>query len=126
MAEPVRHASWSRDHLANERTLLAWLRTALAFMAFGMALAKLGVLLRVATVDHPEMAAQLPGGAVTEALGAGLVALGGVVGMLGTVRTWRWAREIDPTGPMPQRLSLLATSALTVGLGVALVLYLLL
>eukprot|EP01132_Coremiostelium_polycephalum_P004267 gene4267-5339_t len=34
--------SVARDHLANERTFLAWLRTALASIALGVALAKLG------------------------------------------------------------------------------------
>lgn len=32
-------ASQARDHLANERTYLAWLRTAIAVMALGLAIA---------------------------------------------------------------------------------------
>mmetsp|Transcript_24087 Transcript_24087/g.75825 ORF Transcript_24087/g.75825 Transcript_24087/m.75825 type:complete len:126 (-) Transcript_24087:248-625(-) len=32
--------STARDHLANERTFLAWLRTAIAILAFGLAFAR--------------------------------------------------------------------------------------
>ena len=34
------------DHLANERTFLAWVRTALAIMAFGFAVERVGLALR--------------------------------------------------------------------------------
>jgi putative membrane protein len=37
-----------RDHLAEERTLLAWIRTGLALMGFGFAVARFGA------VDRPE------------------------------------------------------------------------
>ncbi|MEV0841160.1 DUF202 domain-containing protein [Actinocatenispora sera] len=36
-----RSAAW-RDHLANERTYLAWLRSALAVLALGLAAARFG------------------------------------------------------------------------------------
>jgi putative membrane protein len=35
-----------RDHSANERTLLAWIRTGIALMAFGFAIARFGLFLR--------------------------------------------------------------------------------
>ncbi|HLI56675.1 MAG TPA: DUF202 domain-containing protein [Actinomycetota bacterium] len=35
-----------RDHLANERTFLAWTRTAITIMALGFVVAKFGILLR--------------------------------------------------------------------------------
>ncbi|GIW89227.1 MAG: hypothetical protein KatS3mg108_3551 [Isosphaeraceae bacterium] len=35
-----------RDHLANERTFLAWIRTALATLGFGFVLARVGLFLR--------------------------------------------------------------------------------
>jgi putative membrane protein len=34
-----------RDHAANERTLLAWIRTGIALMAFGFAIARFGLFL---------------------------------------------------------------------------------
>jgi putative membrane protein len=47
-----------RDHAANERTLLAWIRTGIALMAFGFAIARFGLFLRqVAQVAqlHPQL-----------------------------------------------------------------------
>jgi putative membrane protein len=47
-----------RDHAANERTLLAWIRTGIALMAFGFAIARFGLFLRqVAQVGqvHPNV-----------------------------------------------------------------------
>jgi putative membrane protein len=35
-----------RDHAANERTMLAWIRTGIALMAFGFAIARFGLFLR--------------------------------------------------------------------------------
>lgn len=35
-----------RDHLANERTFLAWMRTAIAIVALGFVVAKFGLVLR--------------------------------------------------------------------------------
>ena len=35
--------STARDHLANERTYLAWLRTAVGAVGLGLAVAKLGL-----------------------------------------------------------------------------------
>lgn len=121
---PPPSPSWARDHLANERTLLAWLRTALAFMAFGVALAKLAVLVRVASMEHPAVVAQLPDQRVSGALGAGLVALGGLVAILGTVHARRWSREIAPDHPPPRQAALLAMGGLTIAIALALLLYL--
>ncbi len=44
--EPARSANRVRDHLANERTFLAWVRTSLALVAFGFVLARMGLFLR--------------------------------------------------------------------------------
>lgn len=53
-AQTDRHASPTRigiskhitDHLANERTFLAWIRTGLSVMAFGFVVERFGLLLR--------------------------------------------------------------------------------
>jgi len=45
MTEPIPEGSF-RDHAANERTLLAWIRTGVALMGFGFAIARFGLFLR--------------------------------------------------------------------------------
>jgi putative membrane protein len=36
----------TRDHLANERTFLAWVRSCIAIMALGFVVARFGLLIR--------------------------------------------------------------------------------
>ena len=43
---PVIHSKKVSDHLANERTFLAWIRTGLATIAFGFVIERFGLLLR--------------------------------------------------------------------------------
>src|SRR5208337_1006621 len=43
-----------RDHLANERTFLAWLRTGVATMGLGVVIAKLRYI--IGTTNYPETA----------------------------------------------------------------------
>jgi putative membrane protein len=71
-----------RDHLANERTFLAWVRTAITIMAFGFVVAKFGLLLR-----------ELPGSHVhpgelhfATIIGSALVLLGAVFMVMATLQ----------------------------------------
>lgn len=41
-----------RDHLANERTFLAWIRTSITIIALGFVVAKFGILLREVGGTH--------------------------------------------------------------------------
>lgn len=118
-----RPGTWVRDHLANERTLLAWVRTSIAFMAFGIGIAKLSVLLQVDALEHPEIAAQLPNATVSQLVGAGLVAVGGLVGVLGALQARRWAHEI--AGDPPSASALILTVGISIATSVGLLVYLL-
>ncbi len=48
----VRGDSYARDHLANERTFLAWLRTAVALMGFGVLIARMNWVIPSASARH--------------------------------------------------------------------------
>jgi len=117
-------AAWVRDHLANERTLLAWVRTALTFMAFGIAVAKFGLLLDVFAADHPELREQLPSSARSHVLGSVLIAFGGALALVGLVKTRRWAQRIAPGREIPSQRTLTTVSALMIVLAVVLLVYL--
>jgi putative membrane protein len=110
-----------RDHLANERTLLAWVRTGLALMAFGLGIAKLATFIHLAALDHPELAATLPAPWISKLLGATLVGAGSVTAALGAWRTRRWAREVAGAPPSFDALDLVA--GVTAVTGAALVAY---
>lgn len=87
----------ARDHLANERTYLAWLRTALAVVALGAVLAKLPGA-RTSSVDA----------AATIALTFGIIAIG-----YGTRRYYLVRRDLErleftPAGRGPLVVSVVA------------------
>ena len=56
-AQPARSDSYARDHLANERTFLSWLRTAIALMGFGVFIARLRWVFPAAPVHHGALSA---------------------------------------------------------------------
>lgn len=71
--------SRARDHLANERTFLSWIRTALAFIGFGLILAEL--------VDVRGVRAEI--------LGLALIVLGAIGAIASTARFLRVSRQLD-------------------------------
>lgn len=94
-----------RDHLANERTLLAWVRTALALIAFGVAIEKFTVFLAFSSSK------ELPHHQSTfnHALSVGLLVASILLCIVGTARTLHWARNAGPPAyPMPTFPLLLA------------------
>ena len=110
-----------REHAANERTFLAWVRTAIAIMAFGFLVERFDLLVRfskagaqVATSDFGHIA------------GLVLIVLGVVMIPVATIRFVRTAREIDSSETHPgtgSRIDL-ALAALLVLLAAGLVVYL--
>lgn len=83
--KPNPHTS---DHLANERTFLAWVRTSIAVLGLGFVVAKFSVWLRElsARLNEPVQASHtrlsLPLGVVMMALG----------GLLAVIAAWRYRR----------------------------------
>jgi putative membrane protein len=77
-----------RDHAANERTYLAWIRTAIALMAFGFVIEKFDLFLRyltTATNVHTRISGQHAKGAGLILIAAGLV--------LVALATWGFLRN---------------------------------
>jgi putative membrane protein len=73
-------ASDPRVALAEERTLLAWIRTGVALMGFGFVVARFGVFLRELALAHPGDVAQTAGLSVW--FGSGLVVVGVAVNLI--------------------------------------------
>lgn len=62
----------ARDHLANERTLLAWSRTGITIIALGFVVARFGLALRI--LNRGQALSQSPG--LSTAFGVSLIICG--------------------------------------------------
>ena len=108
-----------REHQANERTFLAWLRTSIALIGFGFAIARFGLFLRqfeAASETAAEPAASVPASAIlnSQTLGIGLVSFGITVIILAA---WRYNQvfwQIERGAYKPSRLAIwILTSIIT-------------
>ncbi len=80
-----------RDHLANERTFLAWMRTAITIIALGFVVAKFGILLREVGGARVHSGTAEAGGVV----GVGLVFGGMLTAALGAMKFLQIRRDIE-------------------------------
>lgn len=102
------------EHLANERTMLAWIRTAIAVMTFGVGINRFSLFL-------VEFSKTVPGArtanAHAEQLGIGLVGLGLLVMLGGTWHYVHVARTIDDETYRPARIGIVLTALAVLALG---------
>lgn len=107
-----------REHQANERTFLAWLRTSIALIGFGFAIARFGLFLRElqtavtpgSTPDRTWLGSQT--------LGIGLVVVGIVFIALSVWRYNRVYRQIESGYYRASRLMVWVTAAIVTILGI--------
>src|SRR5258708_19707864 len=82
-----------REHLANERTLLAWVRTAITFLALGFVVARFGLFLKqIALETHAPPPSET---ALSGFIGIVLVVFGTLPTILSAVRFLRARAQID-------------------------------
>ena len=109
----------AREHLANERTFLAWVRTSIALMGFGVVIAKL----RFLTAEAPASAA-LPPGTRSTWLGLAFAAVGLLTLLFAAAQYERTRRAIEAGEYRTAWRALLAFTAVLFLLGLAAVVYL--
>jgi putative membrane protein len=102
-----------RDHLANERTLLAWQRTALALVGLGF------------VVDRFALEGSTERSVAGALIGLGMIVAGGVAALVGVMRFVRVERQIDTDSYQPALGVHLVFAGAIVVAAVAMVLYLL-
>ncbi|MBV9230031.1 MAG: DUF202 domain-containing protein [Chloroflexi bacterium] len=112
LAKPGFTSKKVTDHLANERTFLAWMRTGLATIAFGFVVERFGLLLRELNAKTPT----LPESSIhySSIIGVSLTVLGVVVIIIALLNFLQVRRAIDreqfhPSASLPILLTILAS-----------------
>lgn len=108
-----------RDHLANERTLLAWIRTGVALIALGFVVAKFSILLREIGGPHAHVLTVHYGNVV----GVLLVLSGVASSALALVNFNRTRRGIEEGRLIFSPMLAIAVVAIVVTMGVVLAVY---
>jgi putative membrane protein len=118
-----RKAAGPADHLANERTFLAWIRTSIALMGFGFVIVKFGLFLRQIAIALDEKVPERPKGYSAE-IGVVMVMLGALMALLAFMRYRSVEKQLSSNTYFPSKwLMVLVTLSITIG-SILLILYL--
>lgn len=119
--DPNANPNRARDHLANERTFLAWVRTAVAIVVFGFAIGRFSIAMRQLTAlsGHP-----LRTGGVSVWMGATSIMAGVTLVVAGLLRYRKTREQLDHGIFEPAGFGLDVMTILTVLFGIALAGYL--
>jgi putative membrane protein len=111
----------ARDHLANERTFLAWMRTGAAIVVFGFAIGRFSIAMRQLTAlqGHPVRTA-----GISVWMGAGTIVAGVALVVAGLMRYRKTRVQLDAGTFEPAGFVLDLITTLTVLFGLALAAYL--
>lgn len=122
--EVSRSESHARDHMANERTFLAWIRTSIGIMAFGFVFEKFAIFVRQISIllekTHstalPNSPHSLQGYSST--FGIFLVALGAIICLFAFVKYKKVEKQIKNNSYQSSFLlnAMLTLSVLLIGL----------
>lgn len=99
--ENQKSSSRARDHMANERTFLAWIRTSIAIMAFGFVVEKFSLFIRQITLllgkSHSQMLPETPHSlqGYSSIFGVFLVALGVLICLLAFIKYKKVEKQIE-------------------------------
>jgi putative membrane protein len=110
------------DHLANERTFLAWIRTGLAIIAFGFVVERFGLLLRelgLKLIERPIVTSHY-----STIIGITLTLLGSLVMIVALVNFLQARRSIDQDHFHPHAGFAVLLTIMTCLIGVILAIYL--
>lgn len=122
--------SHSRDHLANERTFLAWVRTSIGIMAFGFVVERFALFIKQIALllgkSNPQI---IPGTShsiqgYSSIFGVFLVALGALICLLAFIQYRKIKKQIENDTYSPSMLLNVILTFSILLIGVFLVLYL--
>jgi putative membrane protein len=110
------------DHLANERTFLAWIRTGLAVIGFGFVVERFGLLIRDIVVRINGRSVHT--GLYSTAIGIALTLLGTAVLVVALLNFLQTRSAIDKERFHPPRIFAIVLTCITCLIGLILAIYL--
>jgi len=114
------------DHMANERTFLAWIRTSIGIMAFGFVVEKFAFFIKHISLFLGKSVVHEPATSsvgYSSIFGIVLVAFGALMGVLAFIRYKKVEREIDEDTYRPSLLLDILLTLLVIGMGAFFVVY---
>ena len=112
------------DHLANERTFLAWIRTSIAIMGFGFVVVKFSLFIKEISLVLNSKQAILPGKGYSTQIGIILVAGGVLMAFYAYLRYRITEKQLINKAYRPSFLPSLLLTLGILAVGVLLVIYL--
>jgi len=112
------------DHLANERTFLAWIRTGVAIMGFGFVVVKFALFIKQISIALEGKNNILPGKGYSTQIGILLVAMGAFIALYSYFRYRVTEKQLDNRTYKPSMLPALILTLGIVIIGGLLVFYL--
>ncbi len=106
-----------REHQANERTFLAWLRTSIALIGFGFAIARFGLFLQELQITITKQNNSIRSFITSQTLGLSLVIVGIIVIVLSVWRYNQVFKQIERGNYQPTRLMVWMTAGIVICLG---------
>lgn len=120
-SSPPQKLGKAADHLANERTFLAWIRTSISIIVFGFVVAKFGITLREFL--------RVQGGAARESgmsllIGVAFMAMGIFMSLVATIRYRTTMRRLEADQFEPAGAIVVVLGVIAALFGVILAVYL--
>jgi putative membrane protein len=123
-SKTVKKAGSATDHLANERTFLAWVRTSIALMGFGFVIVKFALFVQQVSLVMGEADTTFRTG-YSSVIGVLMVGFGAVMGVLAFLRYRSIEKKLNAGLFFPsKKLAVLLTLAIVIG-SILLLIYLL-
>lgn len=119
-----------RDHMANERTFLAWVRTSIGIMAFGFVVEKFALFIKEITLllgkTHVPLLSYTPSSlqGFSSIFGVFLVALGVLICLLAFIKYKNIEKQIEDDTYRPSLLLNVVLTLSVLLIGVFLIIYL--
>ena len=113
----------AREHLANERTLLAWIRTSIGIMAFGFVVVKFSLFIKQISLLLGKNST-IPQHGYSSLIGIFLVAIGAIILVLSYLKYKRTENQLSTGSFQPSSALILTLTIAILIISILLILYL--